>query len=260
MIQHNWNGVRYYTFESFPEKEVLGACFTRLGGVSPEPFQSLNVGSSVGDQKNNVVENRTRLFQAVSLPTESMYDAWQVHSTDYVIAREPRNLKSEQKKVDILLTQNPNVTLMMRFADCVPIFLYAPKHRAIGLVHAGWAGSIRRIALKAIDAMVFEFQCDLEEVLAAIGPSIGPDHYEVGTDVVKELRQNFPENIDDFLLQKENRYFLDLWTLNTFVLKEAGVKKIENARKCTACDVNEWYSHRKEKGRTGRFGAILSLV
>jgi YfiH family protein len=260
LIQHNSKGVRYYAFESFPKKEVLVACFTRLGGISPEPYKSLNVGSSVGDQRSNVVENRKRLFNAISLPEESMYDAWQVHSTDYFVAGEPRDLKSEQKKVDILLTQNPKVSLMMRFADCVPIFLYGPRQRVIGLAHAGWMGSIKRIASKAIDAMVSEFNCVPGEIIAAIGPSIGPDHYEVGMNVVAELNTTFPENSDEFLTQKEDRYFLDLWELNASVLKQAGVKQIEIARKCTACDVDEWYSHRKEKGKTGRFGAIFSLV
>jgi hypothetical protein len=260
VIQHNHKGVRYYTFGSFPEKEVLGACFTRLGGVSPEPYETLNVGSSVGDQKENVVENRKRLFEAISVPVGSMYDAWQVHSTDYVVAREPRDLASEQKKVDILLTQNPKVTLMMRFADCVPIFLYARKQRVICLAHAGWVGSITRIASKAIAAMVYEYQCIPGEILAAIGPSIGPDHYEVGMDVVNELTENFPSNHEGFLANNNGKYLLDLWKLNTFVLKDSGVKEIEIAQKCTACEVNEWFSHRKEKGNTGRFGAVMSLA
>jgi YfiH family protein len=260
VILHINNGIRYYTFGSFPEKEVLGACFTRLGGVSPEPYESLNVGSSVGDQKGYVVENRKRLFEAISLPAESIYDAWQVHSTDYVIAREPRDLTSEQKKVDILLTKNPKVTLMMRFADCVPIFFYAPKQRAICLAHAGWMGSIKRIASKAIEALVSEFDCIPGEILAAIGPSIGPDHYEVGMDVVNELKQNFTNNNADFLSITNGRYYQDLWKLNAFVLKDIGVKDIEVANICTACNVDEWYSHRKEKGKTGRFGAILTLV
>jgi len=260
VIQHTWKDVRYYTFESFSKKEVLGACFTRSGGVSPEPYKSLNVGSSVGDQSNNVVENRRRLFEAVALPEESMYDAWQVHSTDYFVAQLPRALGSEQKKVDILLTQNPDITLMMRFADCVPIFLYAPKQRAIGLVHAGWMGSIRKIASKAIEAMVHEFTCSPNEILAGIGPSIGPDHYEVGLEVIKELQLSFPENHQDFLIHRKDRFFLDLWKLNAYELKKAAVKEIEIAYRCTACGVDEWFSHRKEKGKTGRFGAIMSLV
>jgi YfiH family protein len=149
---------------------------------------------------------------------------------------------------------------MMRFADCVPIFLYDPRQRVIGLAHAGWMGSIKRITSKAINAMMTEFDCVPIDIIVAIGPSIGPDHYEVGMDVVTELHTTFPENSDEFLTQKEGRHFLDLWELNASVLKQAGVKQIEIARRCTACDVDEWYSHRKEKGNTGRFGAILSLV
>ena len=238
----------------------MAACFSRLGGVSPEPYKSLNVGSSVGDEKENVVENRKRLFQALSLPSGSMYDAWQVHSTEYVVAKEPRELDSDQQKVNIILTQNPHVTLMMRFADCVPIFLYAPKQRAIGLVHAGWIGSINKIASIAVGAMKHEFHCSPEEILAGIGPSIGPDHYEVGMDVVTKLQQKIPDKVDVCLSRKGNRYFLDLWYLNSYVLQEAGVKAIEIARICTACNIDEWYSHRKEKGRTGRFGALYTLA
>ena len=91
---------------------------------------------------------------------------------------------------------------MMRFADCVPIFLYDPRQRVIGLAHAGWMGSIKRIASKAIDAMVSEFNCVPGEIIAAIGPSIGPDHYEVGMDVMTELHTTFLENSDEFLTQK----------------------------------------------------------
>lgn len=260
MIQHNQGGVRYYTFETFPEKQVMGACFTRLGGISPAPYDSLNVGRSVGDKKTNVVENRKKLFDAISKPVESMYDAWQIHSTDYVVAREPRDLNTEQKKVDILLTQNSSVSLMMRFADCVPIFLYAPKQHAIGLAHAGWMGSIKKIASKAINAMEKEFGCISDEILAAIGPSIGPDHYEVGEEVIEELRTNFPKNNREFLKQNGSSQFLDLWKLNASILKDAGVRQIELANICTACDLVEWYSHRKEKGNTGRFGTIFSLI
>jgi YfiH family protein len=259
VIRHDQKDIRYYTFSSFPGDEVIAACFTRLGGISEAPYKSLNVGSTVGDERRNVDENRNRLFQAISLLPESLYDAWQVHSTDYAIVKKPRDSNFKQKKVDILLTQNPKVTLMMRFADCVPIFLFAKKSKVVGLVHAGWKGSINRIALKAVEIMVNKFHCEPFEILAGIGPSIGPDHYEVGKDVVYKIQTNFKNPAQNFYSMKENRTFLDLWALNRFILEEAGVKAIEIAGICTACNLQEWYSHRQEKGKTGRFGAVITL-
>src|SRR5512140_3241218 len=122
---HN-NGVRYYTFDVFP-RTVHQAVFTRQGGVSPAPWASLNVGGTVGDDRQRVQENRIRSFAALGRRIESLFDVWPVHSADAVFADAPRPPEVDHTRADIILTDRPAVTLYMRFADCVPILLHDPK-------------------------------------------------------------------------------------------------------------------------------------
>jgi len=137
-----------------------------------------------------VAENHQRLFSALDRPASSVFDAWQVHSADVVVADGPRNDRPHTKG-DIILTDDPGVTLLMRFADCVPILLYDPHRRAIGIAHAGWLGTVRRAAGIAVQAMVQTFQSDPADILAGLGPSIGPDHYMVGEEVVEQIEASF---------------------------------------------------------------------
>src|SRR5512147_73184 len=138
-------GLRYYQFDIFPS-ELTHAIFTRRGGVSPSPWDTLNVGGTVGDEAARVRENRARSFKAVGRTLESMFDVWQVHSADFVLARSPRAPDEGYQKADIILTDRPEVTLYMRFADCVPILLHDPIRRVIGIAHAGWLGTVRGAA------------------------------------------------------------------------------------------------------------------
>jgi YfiH family protein len=254
--QHN--GLRYYTFEIFP-KTISQAVFTRHGGVSPRPWDSLNVGGSIGDDINHVRENRIRSFQALGRAPGSMHDAWQVHSADVVYADAPRPLDTPYHKADILLTDNPAVTLYMRFADCTPILLYDPKRRAIGIVHSGWLGTVRGAARAAVEAMQARYGSDPADILAAIGPAIGPDHYVIGEDVTAQARGAFGEQAESLLPTFGESIHFDLWKANQRLLAGAGVKQIEVAGLCTACHTEDWFSHRGEQGKTGRFGAMIGL-
>jgi polyphenol oxidase len=165
------------------------------------------------------------------------------------------------QKADAILTSSPGLTLYMRFADCVPVLLYDPVRRVVGLVHAGWQGTVVRTAAAAVERMMAEYGSRPADILAGIGPSIGPDHYEVGVDVIQRVQAAFPEHAEALLQSNgsRERAHLDLWLANQVVLEEAGVKRIETAGLCTACDLDHWYSHRAEKGRTGRFGALIAL-
>ena len=252
------NGLRYYTFEIFP-KNITQAVFTRQGGVSPHPWDSLNVGGSIGDDITHVRENRIRSFKALGRIPESIHDVWQVHSADVIYADEPRPLDTQYQKADIMLTDNPQVTLFMRFADCTPILLYDPKKRVVGIVHSGWLGTVRGAAQAAVEAMQERYATNPADVLAAIGPAIGPDHYEVGEDVVSQVRDAFDGQADSLLEKHGESIHFDLWRANQILLENAGVKQIENAGICTACHINDWFSHRAEKGKTGRFGAMIAL-
>lgn len=253
------NGIEYFTFESLNHAGVKHGVFTRKGGVSPRPWSSLNLGGTVGDPKGNVITNRRRIFDLFSLPVESIYDAWQVHSTVVVCAEVPRPLVQPHQKADAILTDKENITLFMRFADCVPILLFDPNKRVIGLVHAGWKGTVNRAAVKAVKKMQEVYGSTPADVLACIGPSIGPDHYQVGHEVITEVKKAFGVRASEFLARDGNSIQFDLWATNAWQLEEAGVKSIELASICTACDLTRWFSHRAEKGKTGRFGVLLTL-
>ncbi len=252
------NGLRYFTFDSLPSTVVHGV-FTRQGGVSPAPWHSLNVGGTVGDDRERVQENRTRSFEALGRHLDSLFDVWQVHSADVVFGEAPRPPGVDHRKADVIFTDRPEVTLYMRFADCVPILLHDPKKHVVGIAHAGWLGTVRGVSSAAVGAMRERYGSMPEDVLAAIGPSIGVDHYEIGPDVLAQVEQAFG-NASGTLIETHNgKTHLDLWAANRMQLEQAGVRQIEVAGICTACHLDDWYSHRAEKGKTGRFGALIAV-
>jgi YfiH family protein len=249
----------YFYFESLPSFELVQGIFTRKGGISPTPWDSLNVGGTVGDERSNIIENRQRIFQAVGRNVISLFDVWQVHGTDVLYSDIPRQLDAPHQKADAILTDRPGLTLFMRFADCVPIFLYDPIRRAIGMVHAGWPGTVRKIVQVTIETMCKRFKSDPTDILAGIGPSIGPDHYPVGPEVIEQVREAFGSDAQNLLHQRDAAIHFDLWQANRITLEQSGVKHIELAGLCTGCDTNNWFSHRGDRGKTGRFGAVLSM-
>ncbi|RPJ42602.1 MAG: laccase domain-containing protein, partial [Chloroflexi bacterium] len=177
---HESGPLRYYTFESFNRYGLIHGLFTRHGGVSPAPWAALNLGGTVGDPRENVIENRRRIFTAAGRPVESIFDSWQVHGRDVICAEQPRPLDAPHQKADAILTGSPAVTLFMRFADCVPVMLYDPRHHIIGLVHAGWRGTVDWAATAAVERMAAQYGSRPAELIAGIGPSICVDHYEIG--------------------------------------------------------------------------------
>jgi YfiH family protein len=220
------------------------------------------VGGLVGDEAERVKENRRRSFAAVGRDVATMYDVWQVHGDDVVCASAPRPLDTPHVKADVILTDRSEVTLFMRFADCVPIVLYDPHKKVAGLAHAGWMGTVKKTASAAVRAMGECYGSQPGDILAGIGPSIGVHHYEVGEEVAQQVRQAFGEQAHTLLVPANGdakRVQFDLWAANQLVLQECGVRQIETAGLCTACHLEDWYSHRGEKGKTGRFGAIIGL-
>ena len=250
--------LRFFTFESLNQPGLKHAAFTRRGGVSPSPWASLNLGGTVGDDRPRVLENKRRVLEAAGREEESLHEVWQVHSADVVHAQAPRGQQAVLQ-ADAMITSNPQVTLLMRFADCVPVFLYDPARQAIGLVHAGWLGTVRRTVVQAVRAMCDAFGTQPAELLAGLGPSIGPDHYVVGDDVVDAVRNALGPLADELLTIREGQTYLDLWLASRRLLEGEGVGSIEVAGLCTACHLEDWYSHRGEGGKTGRFGALMAL-
>jgi polyphenol oxidase len=254
LISHN--SLCYLQFDTLLVKHAI---FTRQGGISPAPWSSLNVGGTVGDDLGRVKQNRILSFEALGCAPESMFDVWQIHSADVVCARAPRPTDESYRQADIILTEKPDVTLFMRFADCVPILVHDPRKGVIGIAHAGWMGTLRDVAMCTIEAMKKNYGSNPADVVACIGPSIGPDHYEIGADVILQVMQKFGDEAELLLASHNGKIHFNLWETNRLQLQRAGVRQIELAGICTACHTEDWFSHRAEKGRTGRFGALISL-
>ena len=253
------NGLRYFTFRSFDHPEVTHAIFTRQGGFSPWPWDSLNMGSLVGDDRLRVEKNRILAFKAVGRKPETMYDVWQVHSARIICVEKPRPVDIEHQQADAILTDNPEVTLFMRFADCVPIFLFDPKMMVVGLVHAGWRGTVKKIASAAINSMIMNYGSNRENILAGIGPSISAAHYHIGQDVEEMVSVAFATDADKLLCEDNGKVTFNLWEANRILLKQAGLGKIEVSGLCTASNPDDWFSYRGESHHTGRFGALIGL-
>lgn len=259
MLFHQPEAIRYLTFDLLDTIDVPHAVFTRKGGVSSGPWASLNVGGGIGDEQEHVVENRKRSFIALGRDPNSMFDVWQVHGTDVAIGDHPRPLDKPYPKADIIMTDRPDVTLYMRFGDCVPILLYDPDRNAACLAHAGWQGTVKQVGLKAVQAMQQRYGSSPASLIAAIGPSICVNHYQVGEEVIEKIKTSFSESSASLLTQHGDAVHLDLWKANELTLYDAGVRKIEVARLCTAEHPEDWFSHRGEHGKTGRFGALIAV-
>ncbi|MGA7192996.1 MAG: peptidoglycan editing factor PgeF, partial [Anaerolineales bacterium] len=162
-------------------------------------------------------------------------------------------------QADAVFTDKPDVTLYMRFADCVPILFYDSKQGIVGLAHAGWLGTVRGMTSAAVTKMREHYGSKPENIYAAIGPSIGVDHYEVGADVIAKVQESFNSDSERLIESRNGKTYLDLWSANFMQLQKSGVEKIEVAGLCTACHLDDWFSHRAEKGKTGRFGALIGL-
>jgi YfiH family protein len=153
----------------------------------------------------------------------------------------------------------PGVALLLRFADCVPILVFDPVMKAVGMIHSGWRSAVGNIARAAVEAFAYYTGSRVQNLWAGIGPAIGPCCYEVGPDTANSVLRICPEGVQ-VLVEKEGRLHLDLPGLVRAQLEAEGVSHVEMANMCTACHTDEWYSHRAEKGRTGRFGALAMLA
>lgn len=259
MISNEVGALKYFTFESFPNEKINHGIFTRLGGVSLDNFFSLNVGETAGDSHENVVENRKRIFQVFDKSIESIYDVWQIHSDIVKFTDQPRNSQSNHEKADAMFTNSRDVSLFMQFADCVPILVYDLKNEIIGIIHAGWQGTVKRIVQNAIRFMMDTLSCDPKNIIAGIGPSIGPDHYEVGRNVISDVVEQLTEIKSEVIISRNGSTYFNLWKANELLLRQMGVEKIEIAGICTACNLEEWYSYRLEGQKSGRFGVFFGL-
>lgn len=255
------NGLVFYQFEQWQSGDPtpIHGVFTRLGGVSAPPWDALNVGSTVGDDPDAVARNRGLLLEALQLQDRAECTVWQVHSADTIVVDGELRYERVLAQADGMVTARRDVALTMRFADCVPILFYDPVRQVIGMAHAGWRGTVAGAGPSVVRTMVDVYGCRPEDIRAGIGPSIGPAQYEVGEEVVEAVQAAFG-TLDGLLRRAEGgSAYLNLWEANRRALATEGLRQIEVAEICTASRTGEFYSHRAEQGRTGRFGAALAL-
>ena len=256
------NGVVAYAFESFSSLPFQAHISARHGGVSPEPWHSLNFSYSRGDDRERVVENFARFCAATGKNPCQAVRTHQVHSTD-VAKVGWEDAGTRQESCDALITDAVDLPLFLVFADCVPLVIYDPVHHALGACHAGWRGTVDGMASVALRAMQAAFGTDAADVHAGIGPSIGPLSYEVGEDVIGRAKSTLPRG-EKYICKhngdQENPCF-DLWQANVDQLTAAGVPEgqIELSGIDTARRTDEFYSHRAEKGKCGLFGLLTWL-
>ena len=259
MIVCKTDGLEYLQFNSLKDELITQAIFTRKGGKSHLPWDTLNIGNTVGDNPEHIRHNLGCILNALGYTREQLAQVRQIHSSTVIKVDRPNLPDVPLTHADGMITNQPGVLLLMRFADCVPIFLYDPIRKVVGIAHAGWKGTVLGTAIEAVKKMQSEFGSYPGDLIAGIGPSIGPDHYQIGQDVIRDVRKSFPEQWGEILDENSDSVKLDLWKANVLSLQKAGVTKIEVAGICTACNLADWYSHRGDQGKTGRFAALIGL-
>lgn len=230
-------------------------------------YESLNLSFTRGDEDAAVRENFRRLAGAMKTDVSEFVFTDQTHTTNVrrVTAEDAgKGIVKERDYTDIdgLITNEPGLVLSTFYADCVPLYFVDPVHRAIGMSHSGWKGTVGKMGAATITAMKREFGTEAKDLVCAIGPSICQDCYEVSEDVAEAFKEAFPGHADEILLDKKNgKYQLDLWRANEIVLTEAGVlkEKIAVTNICTCCNPDLLFSHRASHGKRGNLGAFIYL-
>lgn len=251
-------GLAYYRNEHW--RELTHGIFTRRGGASRGQWSSLNVGGNIGDDFAAVSENHRRMYDAVKAQRDRAATTWLVHGCDVLTVDAPPNGKRWLAKADGMITDQPELPLVMRFADCVPLLFYDAAKGAIGLGHAGWRGTVKGIAARIVRAMGSAYGSRPQDIQVVIGPAISRANYPVGSDVATAAFRYYGEASGVIAVDpRDGAACLDLWLANQLDLQQAGVENIEVLRLCTYEHSDEFFSHRAEQGKTGRFGVIISL-
>ncbi len=276
-------GVLYFTFPALSEIPfVLHGFSSRIGGVSEGILSSMNLSFTRGDDPDHVRENFRRIAAAIGFSPEDMVFSYQTHTTNVRRMTEEDRGKGFAKErdyedVDGMITDVPGLVLTGFFADCVPLYFVDPVHRAVGLSHSGWRGTVHDIAGNTVSAMQESFGTDPSDLICAIGPSICQDCYEVSEDVIAIVRENYPEELWPQLFYKKNKetagrsskdtadssskYQLNLWEACFQNLLRAGVlpDHITVTDLCTCCNPDLFFSHRASHGKRGNLAAFLGL-
>ncbi len=259
MIRRQRNGVVFHQFESLARhRNVMHAVFTRLGGTSSGPFHSLNVGALVGDDPAAVRANHGGILQVLGIGADQVVTAHQVHGARVAIVDAAQG-GTVVPTTDGLISRARGIVLLLRFADCLPLMLYDPLRQVVALAHVGWRGCLAGIVTSTIAEMQRAFGCDPRDMLAGLGPAIGPCCYEVGREVTVAVEEIFDSGHGLLPTQPDGSVHFDLPSAVRNQLLRTGVRRIEASGLCTCCKTDEFFSHRGESGNTGRFAAVLGL-
>ncbi len=236
---------------TFFENERVLAFFTdRHGGVSKGIYKSLNISPNVGDNIRNIVQNRQIIANKESFLVENMVYMKQIHSNNVKIIQ--NSFINEIKNCDGIVTKKRKIPLMTMAADCAPILLYDRKRFVIAALHSGRVGTYKNIARECIKKMQDEFDCDTNEIMVEVGPSIGACCYEIGENLALDYDKKY-------LQTRKDRYFLDLKMMLKDEFLGCGIKEdnLNISQICTCCD-KDYFSYRRD-GVTGRFCGIIML-
>lgn len=253
------NGLVFYQFDGLAcYSDLYHGAFTRLGGVSHAPFASLNLARSVGDDGEAVRENNLRMLGAFDVTPDRATTAWLVHGRSVAVMTHA-DAGSHRQGFDAIVTRERGLALTMRFADCVPIVFFDPAQLAIGLAHAGWRGVAENVIAATVAALHDNFGSRPHNLWAGIGPCISADWYRVGQEVIDLITPACPPHAPIVRRHSDGSLHLDLNAAVLSQLQACGVENIENSAICTASNTTEWFSHRAEHGKTGRFGVVIGL-
>ena len=258
-----WRG----SFSLFPDSGLSHGISTRLGGSSKWPFASCNMALHVGDLPADVWGNRRLFAEALHLDAARLVTPRQVHGDEIHIVEAAdagmgaRRYDESVLACDALVTDVPDIPLMLCFADCVPLLFYDPVRRVVAASHAGWKGTAAEIGKKTVLRMQDVFGSRPQDILVGIGPAIGACCFEVDESVADAFRAAFPEAPQILSRSPVGKATVDLWAANRLQLEEAGIfsKHIDSADVCTRCNAELFYSYREAQGTTGRFAAWIAL-
>lgn len=256
-------GVPFLSYPMFEETGIVNHGFsTRFGGVSKGCYATMNISTTRGDDPEAVAENCRRIANALGVEVEDFTYTQQTHTTNVVV------VKAEDKgkrfaETDGMITNVPGICLVTFYADCVPLYFVDPVKKVIGLSHSGWRGTVGKMGKVTVEKMTTEYGCDPKDILAAIGPSICQDCYEVSEDVIDCFKEKFDEHLwDNLFYQKENgKYQLNLWEANHQIFLESGISEehIAVTNVCTHCNPDVLFSHRTTGNARGNVSAFLAL-
>ena len=254
--------VPYLTFRKLDQAGAVHGFSTRMGGVSKGIFATMNLSYHRGDDKEAVDENFRRIGEAIGFDPKKLVFSNQIHETRICKVTE-KDCGKTMTNMDGLVTNVKGVPLYTGYADCVPLFFYDPCKKVAALAHSGWRGTAGKIGAKMTRVMKEEYGCKAKDIVAAIGPSICRDCYEVSQDVADVFRKVLEGHEEaEYMDDKGNgKYQLDLWKINEIILLEAGIRKenLDVTDICTCCNSQYLFSHRASHGRRGNLAAFIVL-